>query len=366
MAAEMSDAFKATGLRFPRVLTLAITDDCNLFCSHCWVEASPRVEPTMVASLTVRRLIEEFVELGGEGIRLTGGEPLLHPDWLDILQFSVSLGLASVEIQTNALLLGTVEIEALEKFATRGLKLQISLDGALPASHDLVRGAGTFSRTLTTIRRLVSAGLGERTSLLFTEMKHNLSEFPELLELAEELGIKSVISGTLVAGGRAAAGGVKISPPDPDQYLDLLEHYLANARFQELYAAYGTMAALEWWLTETPEHPCCNLVENPYVTPGGLLFPCLLCHSHDFAVAGVFDRALSEVFSEGADRWSSLQRLARRRAETIPACRTCPDKPICSGGCVGRAWGSCGDLLAVDDRCEIRRSIGMKKRLHIK
>jgi radical SAM protein with 4Fe4S-binding SPASM domain len=98
-------------------------------------------------------------------------------------------------------------------------------------------------------------------------------------------------------------------------------------------------------------------VENPYLTPNGGLYPCVLCHTDGYAVHRVFEKALSAAFAEGAPLWSSLLRTSHRRAESLPECRDCPGESTCAGGCMGRAWGSCGDLMAADDRCELRRTI---------
>jgi len=352
-------AFRRAELTPPRILTLAMTDDCNLACSHCWVEACPQTVPVRAASLDIRRVLDEFAGLGGEGVRLTGGEPLLHPDWLAVMEFASSLGFKQVELQTNAMLLGEDDVSALSKMAQSGLGIQISLDGATAQTHDFVRGSGAFDGTMEKLRMLVSAGLQDQVSLFFTEMEHNLADFPAVLVLAEELGLGSVASGTLISGGRAA-GHPAIMPPTPQQYASLLDVYRTNPRFREIYAAMGTMAALEWWLSDHTEKSCCSLVENPYLSPQGKLYPCSLCHHDDFAVAGVYDRSLAEALLEGVSRWSALQTCASQRAETIPKCAACPEKALCAGGCVGRAWGSCADLMAPDDRCEIRRQIGLE------
>jgi len=359
MNKALSTAFRRAELTLPRILTLAMTDDCNLACSHCWVEARPQAVPVRVAALDMRRVLDEFAELGGEGIRLTGGEPLLHPDWLAVMEFASSLGFKQVELQTNAMLFCEDDVSALARMAQPGLGIQISLDGATAQTHDLVRGSGAFDGTMEKLRMLVSAGLQDQVSLFFTEMEHNLADFPAVLALAEELGLNSVSSGTLITGGRAA-GLSGLMPPTPQQYSALLNDYRTNPRFRELYAAMGTMAALEWWLADSAGTSCCSLAENPYLTPQGKLYPCSLCHHDDFAVADVYDRSLAEALLEGVSRWSALQACASQRAEAIPRCAVCPEKPLCAGGCVGRAWGSCADLMAPDDRCEIRRQIGLE------
>jgi radical SAM protein with 4Fe4S-binding SPASM domain len=353
----MLKEFSSAGFGLPQMLTLAITDDCNLTCAHCWVEACPQQKPVQAATTDLRRLLEEFASMGGEGIRLTGGEPLLHPDWLELLEFAFLLGYARVELQTNALLLTEREVVALEKIASPGLKVQISLDGATAKSHDEVRGSGTFARVMDKLQLLKKAGLNDRVSLFFTEMEHNLAEFPELLDLAADLGVGSVVSGTLILGGRAAVAG-KVAPPAPHQYAALINRFRASSRFRELYASLGTMAALEWWLAKDVDKSCCSLAANPYVTPAGVLYPCALCHLDQFAIHGVYRRSFEDVMSEGLHLWPELQALANRRVEQIPECHSCTEKALCAGGCIGRAWGSCADMLAPDDRCEVRRLIG--------
>lgn len=359
-ASETAEILKQAGLRPPKMLTLAITGACNLSCRHCWVEAGETSSAAHVPERTLRRLIEEFAALGGEGVRLTGGEPLCHPGWHRLMRVARRVGLRNLSLQTNAMLFDDESVEVLRKLDFPGLTIQVSLDGATAEAHDLVRGEGAFQGVLDGIRRLRRGGLAGRIALFFTEMRHNLGDFPAVLELAADLGVASVASGTLVLGGRAAEDSL-IAPPGPGQYLHLLQRYADEPRFRELYASIGTMAALEWLKGDAPRTECCTFAENPYLTPDGRLYPCLMCHTDDFAVSGVFAKSLANAFAEGAPLWASLLRISRSRATSIPECRDCPGALTCAGGCMGRAWGSCGDLRAADDRCELRRNIHRRK-----
>lgn len=354
-ASKTAEILQQAGLRPPRMLTLAITGACNLACRHCWVDSGGADAAAPVPEGTLRRLIEELAALGGEGVRLTGGEPLCHPGWLELMRVARGVGLGKLSLQTNAMLLDDEGVAALRELDFPGLTIQISLDGASAAKHDLVRGEGAFRGVLDGIRRLRRGGLAGRIALFFTEMRHNLEDLPALLELAAELGVASVASGTLVLGGRAAEDSL-IAPPGLGQYRHLLQRYADEPRFRELYGSIGTMAPLEWLKGEAPRTEGCTFAENPYLTPDGRLYPCLMCHTDDFAVSGVLEKGLAAALAEGAPLWASLARLSRSRA-AIPACRDCPGAPSCAGGCMGRAWGSCGDFMAADDRCELRRAI---------
>lgn len=353
---EFAQQLDTAGLHPPGTLTLAITGACNLACCHCWVKAGETTSAAHLQQETAIRLAEEFAGLGGKGIRITGGEPLCNPGWLNILHRICSLGFTTVTLQTNAMLFTTAHLASLRRLDFPGLTIQISLDGTTPRTHDLVRGHGAFSGVLQGIELLASAGLGKRISLFFTEMRHNLHEIPRLLEVADSMGIGSVSSGAMVMCGRASETSL-IAPPGVEQYLALLERYDRDPHFRELYARMGTVAALEWRKGEAMRQECCTFIENPYLTPSGRLYPCLMCHTDDYSVTGVFEKGLTTAFIEGVPLWSSLHRISRCRADEIPGCRECPVQPFCAGGCLGRAWGSCGNIMAPDDRCTTRQAV---------
>lgn len=358
-AYEVRQKMKLAGLRPPGTLTLAITGACNLVCSHCWVSAGEATSSAHVPLRTIRRLVKDFAAIGGSGIRITGGEPLCQPEWLEILQFSRSLEFKRVILQTNAILLSDDHIAALHKIDFPGLSIQISLDGATAATHDLVRGSGAYSGAINGIMKLVQGGLVRRISIFFTEMRHNLLEIPALLDFAYKIGIDTVSTGSMVLCGRASETSI-LSPPGVEQYLNLLERYESDFHFRELYRKTGTVAALEWRAGNAIRQECCTFLENPYITPSGRIYPCLLCHTDEYSVSGVFEKGFIAALDEGIHLWSSLLQISRHRTENIRECNECPGKLLCAGGCMGRAWGSGGNLLAPDDRCKTRRAIYKK------
>lgn len=98
----MADA----GLKPPGAPILMITDHCNLHCRHCWPDSGRPIKAPPVPLEQLQGMVRNFVLLGAEEICLTGGEPLTHPHWLDILIFSGTVSaLKNVRIQTNGTLL---------------------------------------------------------------------------------------------------------------------------------------------------------------------------------------------------------------------------------------------------------------------
>jgi radical SAM protein with 4Fe4S-binding SPASM domain len=116
------------------------------------------------------------------------------------------------------------------------------------------------------------------------------------------------------------------------------------------------MAALEWQMTASPREEECSFAAHPYLNPDGMLYPCVMCQAAAYAVSGVMEKGLSCALVEGVPLWSALAQISRCRMDS-PLCRDCPGRLACAGGCMGRAWASCGDLMAVDDRCPVRQII---------
>lgn len=358
----MGKIFHQHGLQLPQTLSLALTGRCNLYCSHCWVDSSPEGGHPELPEAVIYRLLREFAAIGGHGVRITGGEPLCHPAWLSCLKLVRELGFSKLELQTNGTLLSAEAVEDIANLDFPGLTIQLSLEGATAASHDRIRGDGNFTAVLTGIQHLVAAGLGQRINLAFTEMRHNLSQFPQLLQLAETLGVGAVTAGTLVTGGR---GGGAESPPLPatiEQYLDLIDQFESDHTFRERYHKRGNLTALEWWQDKPSVSNCCQFVQQPYITPSGRIYPCLMCHTDAYAVTGVLAKPLTDALVEGTSLWSTLQQTCRLRSSTIVTCQNCSEQTACAAGCPGRALGSSGDLQAPDDRCGLRQAIARKRR----
>ena len=350
------------GLRPPKMVTLMITNGCNLRCRHCWPKSrSSDVTPPVPVD-TLRRLILELVDLGVEEICLTGGEPLTHPEWFEILDFSCRHpGFKKIIFQTNATLLTEADIKALRSISFEGLSVQVSLEGATPQTHDRVRGSGNFERAFRGLKLLVEGGLGKQTLVEFTEMEHNFIELPLLLEMVDVLGIGHLVSGTLVQAGRAAQTD-QLAPPTPLQYRDLLDLFHSDTQFRSRYKKIGNIAALEWLAGRLNTSPqSCICIETPYINADGQMYPCVMLPIEKYAVQGVHHRPLEEVLTEGALLWAELPELNRRRSVELEECKKCPGKFHCAGGCMGRAYAASGNFMSVEDRCALRKSVYLWK-----
>lgn len=134
---------------------------CNLACRHCFNSSGPR--NPWLGSLdvaTVRRYIGEAEALGVREFYFTGGEPLLHPDLMRMVEEALSV--APVTILTNGTLIDESLADRLERAAGAArysLEIRISLDAPTAKENDAIRGRGSFAAALRAARLLADRGL---------------------------------------------------------------------------------------------------------------------------------------------------------------------------------------------------------------
>ncbi|MCA9687422.1 MAG: LON peptidase substrate-binding domain-containing protein, partial [Myxococcales bacterium] len=153
------------------------------------------------ASLSVDdcdRLFAELASLGSFRLGLTGGEPLLRKDLLEILDAATDRGLHPC-LTTNALLID--ETMARELGRRDLVWLNVSLEGATARSNDRVRGLGTFTEVKRRLRLLAEHA---RFTLAFTITRDNAEEVEACAALAHELGAHTAVFRPLYPVGVAA------------------------------------------------------------------------------------------------------------------------------------------------------------------
>ena len=129
---------------------------CNLACSYCLTESSPRSERRQLEPSTMLAVAEQAKELGFTALGVTGGEPFLLP-WLPEIVREMASHLPVV-VLTNATLFGGDRIERAALMAHPGISVQISLDSHLPDVNDMARGADNFVKVVEAVPKLIARG----------------------------------------------------------------------------------------------------------------------------------------------------------------------------------------------------------------
>ncbi len=168
-----------------------LTKGCNLACRHCWLAPKQQNKDHQYPVLDMalfRSIIEQGTGLGLTGVKLTGGEPLMHPGIGDILAYLADRDLA-VTIETNGVLCTPPVAAAISKCGN--VFVSVSMDGADARTHERIRGVkGCFDEAVLGIRRLVDAGTAPQ--IIMSLMRCNKHQIEAMVRLGEELGAHSV------------------------------------------------------------------------------------------------------------------------------------------------------------------------------
>ena len=325
---------RGTGWR-PPIVFWNLTWNCNLKCVHCYINAVPGGRPGELGREEALRVARELVDAGVPLVVLSGGEPLLRPDFWDILS---ALEGVRVGLSTNGTL---ITRSVAEKLAASGVSyVGVSLDSANPEVHDKIRGVrGAFRRALEGALNARDAGLD--VGLRVTVMRGNLGDAVGVLRIAEEHGFPRVAVYLVDSVGRARL--------DPGLLPSREEVILVRAPFAGVYLALrearGDPERLKRLLVMIPEAGCGARSVSIY--PDGTVRPCQFI---EHVVLGNLRRErFLDIVSPGNPRLKPF--LEPWRYLRGPRCSRCRFREYCGGGSRGRALAATGDFWGDDPLC---------------
>jgi AdoMet-dependent heme synthase len=371
------DPAQGTTFARPYVISWNLTYRCNLACEHCYLDAggTPLVDTENFADRSELgtaecfKVIDEIAAFAPECLTiLTGGEPLLRRDILEIVRRAAERDLWVV-VGTNGVRITENLASRLAEAGARGLSL--SLDALDPDRHDRFRNVrGAWRNTVE------GAEILNRTGLPFivqtTAGSHNLGELDAIAEFAHSrLAAKVWNLYFLVPTGR----GQFVSDITPAQYDEVLaslyriqRKYAGRMLVNAKCAPHYIKTVLEHALRPGAESSSGQGVEPAVGAPGlsairtysggaggcpagthymgirpnGDVTPC--------PYLPVFAGTLRS--STLADLWTSSALFAdvRRRTSLGGRCGECEMNGHC-GGCRARAYGMTGDVMAEDPLC---------------
>jgi radical SAM protein with 4Fe4S-binding SPASM domain len=185
----------------PRLVAWETTRACNLACRHCRAEALPTPPPEELSFEEGRDLVDQLASwTPAPALILSGGEPLLRPDLLELAAYGRTRGLR-VLVSTNGLMM-TAAL-ARDLLAAGVARVSLSLDHPEPEAHDAFRGlSGSFEALRRAAAHLREAGLSFQINSTLTSA--NLDQAEALAARARELGAIAHHVFLLVPVGRAA------------------------------------------------------------------------------------------------------------------------------------------------------------------
>lgn len=301
----------------PFEVTIELTHLCNFRCQHCYLPAQR--EAGRLSTARTLSLLEELAAMGTMRLVLSGGEPLLCSDWLEIAQRARELGLI-LHIYTNGSLINedvVATLRPLDPF------MEVSLYSMDQEVFEHITGVpGSFHPVIRGIELMCEAEM--KVSLKIPLMDCNWQGLGSLVRFAETVGAEWSSYEKLVArkDGRLENLDLRLA------LHDLTRHYrnpLSGCRPPE-----SGKLACDGPLCAAATRYCC-------IGPTGDVMACNLLPES----GGNLNR---KTFREVWERSAWFEELRRVRVKDLHTCRSCDRLPYC-GRCHAQALVEDGDLL---------------------
>ena len=344
----------------PFLIVWNFTNMCNLKCIHCYQRAGAPTPDELTLEEKLR-VVDELDRAGVASVALSGGEPTIHPHFHRIVRELSSRGIHTA-VATNGWLFA--DINELAKAKEEGLRyVEVSIDSADPKVHDKFRGVpGSWERAVKALENAVKLGMDHGMAVTITKV--NIGEVKNLLDLAEEIGVKRVIFFNFVPTGRGLENAwLDLDPVEREKFLR--EIYLEMKKRPGLQIVstapqYGRVALqVSGGQEVAPTHFAVSgdsIVKAvaefvggcgagriyAAIQPNGDVSPCVFLPA---VVGNLRKQSFWDIWTK-----SPLFEQLRNRDNLKGYCRVCPYRNIC-GGCRARAYGYYGDPLAPDPGC---------------
>ncbi len=349
-------AFKAVELGRPSDIIWNITNRCNLRCDHCYMAADAHRRPDELSDEEAIALVKQMGEVGLPMLFLSGGEPMVRPNFWEILEEAHRQGIRPT-ISTNCTL---IDREAARRLKANGVRwIATSIYGP-PAFHDeMVRVSGTYDRVVAAIRVLREEGVGVvlKTAL----SKQTWPYIFDIIQLAKDLDCGLIYICDLITSGRSE--GEEDLRVSDDQWRELADWILDDVldSSQTLEYDIGALPSVIPYMAERLMERGIDVTKglerlrimsacpvgkgHMNINSEGGIMPCQF--AQDWVVGNIREMSITEAVQ-------ALYRLDLQESKGACSPEECEYTHICRG-CRTKAWQQFGDPFAEDTTCILRR-----------
>lgn len=325
-------------LSSPSKVYFEITRRCNLKCKYCYNNSHINFAKEL-GKEQIFKLIDELYNAGTFEIRLTGGEPTLHPDFFEIVQYISDKGFF-LSLGTN----GVWPDDTIQQIIKTNIKtIIISLDGT-ETYNDRSRGMGTFKAIVSTIKKLktLSTANLKINSVLCKENKHQIDE---IIALSDSLGIDGVNFAPLRISGRAT-DGIYGTP------LTAMEMYSVVTKITELRKHCKVKIQTYFDIIESPtlsekfpssiinNKSCAAGIEVAAISPFGEIYGCVVSPANEledspakrlFTAGSILEGSFTDIWLDSS-RWDIYRNMNINKSKKCLQCSHYSKN--CFGNCV--------------------------------
>jgi radical SAM protein with 4Fe4S-binding SPASM domain len=335
-------------------VALSLTNRCNLRCKHCSVNAGEKISEEISHNIIIKAL-NEALDLGLIFIPISGGEPLIREDIMEILREVDVMGIQTM-LNTNGLLVTEKILKGVVKLRNFG-GFSISLDGATKESHEYFRGKGTFSKTISNIKLLTKKGIGVGISCVLHRL--NFKEVKDVINLADELKVGAVRFLFLAPIGRGnSLKNLVFSTEEKQAVVKEIVEYIVNYK-PNVRVYMNVPPALippqhfekvrDIWRFTTG---CFIGFSQLHILPNGDVYPCFNFseYASTFLLGNIKKDSIKSIWRDS--KILKQFRNALKVRELTGVCSECRFKENCRGFCPADKFRLYGKLNAPNPLCQ--------------
>lgn len=318
----------------PLVMSWNVTRECNMKCSHCYINATEKKLDNELTTKEAKMVMDQICQVSRPLLILSGGEPLLREDIFELIKYGSSKGL-KMGLGTNGYLINDTVAKQLKDAGIA--TVSISLDSNVPEQHDEFRGVeGAFEKAVNACKALRNNDVLVQVNATLTH--NNYDQIDDIMSLAENIGVENFHLFFLVPTGR----GKKLTDISPQKYEDMITNTFAKVakhklnvrpscapQFMRIAKRMG-LDMRQWIRGCIAGLYYCRIYPNGDVTP---------CPYLPIKLGNVREKTFKEIW------FNSEVFKALRDPNTLKGkCGTCEFRFIC-GGCRARAYGLSSDFI---------------------
>ncbi len=318
----------------PLVMSYNITRECNMKCSHCYINATDKKLNDELTTKEAKAVIDQIYQVSSPLLILSGGEPLLRPDVFELIEYGAKKGL-KMGLGSNGYL---IDDKVAKKLKAAGIAtVSISIDSSIPAQHDEFRGvSGAWQKAVDACKALRKNNILVQVNATLTHDNYN--QIDDIMALAESIGVENFHLFFLVPTGR----GVKLTDISPQKYEEMITNTFAKVHKHKLNVrpscapqfmriAQGMGLDMRQWV-----RGCLAGMHYCRIYPNGDVTPCPYL---PIKLGNVKEQSFKDIWFN-----SEVFKNLRNPNCLKGKCGACEFKILC-GGCRARAYGLSSDFI---------------------
>lgn len=331
--------------RKPRLASLQfeLTSRCNERCIHCYIPNGKKNAGFDMSFERFKYILDQYAEMGGLQVALSGGEALMNKDIAKILLYCREKDM-QISLLTNLISLKK-ELIPILKDVNLSL-IQVSLYSMDAEKHDSITTVkGSFEKTKTAIEKLHNADIPVQISCPI--MKANKDGYDEVMKYAQRLRMKAQTDYIMMAQADLNTSNLanRISIEETEKVIrDIMENdvdYQTETLAQEPLSSISEEEFAEMSLCGAGLNDLC-------VTVNGDIYPC--AGWQGFVVGNVFRESLKEIWEHSP----KLEQIRKIKQKDFPKCLKCEARDFCNMCLVRNYNESGGDMFKINEHfCKV-------------